>query len=103
MSKIVFRGTAAVTVFLGFLCLMVIMALIRGFVIYKMWNWFIVPLGAVEIGILHAYGLSLMVGIVFSFLQQEKKSEKSAPVAVLELLLNNAFVLLLGWFVHRAM
>lgn len=37
-------------------------ALLNGFVIQKMWHWFIVPLGIGDIGLAHALGLSLMIG-----------------------------------------
>ena len=102
MNKIVLRGSAALTVFFGLVSIMIAAAFIRGYVIYKMWNWFVVPLGAVEIGILHAYGLSLMVGVVFSFVQQ-KDNSKNAAISIAELLFNNAFVLFLGWIVHQWM
>jgi uncharacterized membrane protein len=103
MSKVVLRGWAAVLVLTSVIAVMAAAAFIRGFVIYKMWNWFIVPLGAVEIGILHAYGLSLMVGIVFAFAVQNEDKKKNAAVSILELLMNNALVLLFGWFVHLLM
>ena len=102
MNKIVLRGSAALTVFFGFVAIIIAAAFIRGYVIYRMWNWFIVPLGAVEIGVLHAYGLSLMVGIVFSFVQQ-KGANKNVLTSIAELFLNNAFVLFIGWLVHHWM
>jgi hypothetical protein len=41
--------------------LLVPMALLRGFVVFTLWGWFLIPLGLPAIGIAHAMGISGMV------------------------------------------
>ncbi|PWG03362.1 hypothetical protein [Sphingosinicella humi] len=36
---------------------------LRAFIICDMWAWFVVPLGLPQIGVLHAFGLSLFIGL----------------------------------------
>jgi hypothetical protein len=54
----------ALAIILGVLGTVVLMALFRAFVFTYLWGWFIVPLGAPHIGIAHAMGLALIVGLL---------------------------------------
>ena len=36
----------------------------EGFILEKLWGWFAVPLGAVDISVVHAAGIVLLVGAV---------------------------------------
>lgn len=64
--------------FVGFVGLIVAMGLVRGFVLSYLWAWFIVPLGAPQIGIAHAIGLSLLVGMFTSNLKRDDEKVEGA-------------------------
>lgn len=53
-------GTALV---IGFL-VSIPLGLYKGWVIHLLWRWFVVPLGVDPIGVAHAWGLSLLVGLM---------------------------------------
>lgn len=43
-------------------------AMLRGYVIQKLWLWFLVPLGLPTIGVAHAIGISILIGaLTFQF------------------------------------
>lgn len=53
----------------------------RGWVLAKLWMWFVVPIGVVHIGIANAIGLSIVVGMFRAANQcQKEKNEDSAVV-----------------------
>ena len=65
----------------GLLFTMLISSLFRGFVLAKMWLWFIVPFGVLELGVVHAIGLSLLVSFLtyqHDAKEEKKKSESSS-------------------------
>lgn len=47
--------------FLGCLVLFVISATLSAYTLMMLWTWFLVPLGVTGIGMVHAYGLSILV------------------------------------------
>lgn len=55
--------------------------IVRGWVLSTLWAWFLVPIGAPEIGIATALGISVIIGLFTSHLNQEtvKTSTKSLP------------------------
>lgn len=51
---------------------------LRAWVVWKMWRWFAVPLGAPRVGMWHLAGIALMFWIVTSeHWMEDRKSERS--------------------------
>jgi hypothetical protein len=48
----------------------------RGFVLAKLWAWFIVPLGVIPIGLVHAAGISTLIGML-TFTGRDDDEDKS--------------------------
>ena len=72
---------------LGFFALFAIdipLLIYRGFVLSILWAWFLVPLGLPEIGIAHALGVSVIIGLTYAGLSDKKADpdESLAEVAV---------------------
>lgn len=55
---------AALLEILFYLVSIVPLTIFRGFVLSKLWLWFVVPLGVVQISIVHAIGFSLVLGFL---------------------------------------
>lgn len=72
------------------------MGVYYAFVLTTLWAWFVVPLGVVNIGMAHAYGLSLIPTTILGtrglYAPQEKKTE-----SVVAGILYPAVTLLFGW------
>lgn len=51
----------AFTKFVGYTLLLILNLLVVAFTLSTLWGWFIVPLGFPVIGMVHAYGLSLVM------------------------------------------
>lgn len=47
--------------FLGALVLFAISAALSAYTLMMLWSWFLVPLGVMSIGMVHAYGLSILI------------------------------------------
>lgn len=47
--------------FLGGVVLFTISATLSAYTLMMLWTWFLVPLGVVSIGMIHAYGLSILI------------------------------------------
>lgn len=47
--------------FLGGVVLFTISATLSAYTLMMLWTWFLVPLGVVSIGMVHAYGLSILI------------------------------------------
>lgn len=47
--------------FLGCVVLFAISATLSAYTLMMLWAWFLVPLGVASIGMVHAYGLSILV------------------------------------------
>jgi hypothetical protein len=69
------------SLFFGLLALALIPVSIawRGFVIAKLWVWFVVPLGLAEIGMWHAAGLSALVAWVTDSSALTTQDDKKTP------------------------
>lgn len=67
--------------FWGILLLLTIpiVAIWRGFVLTKMWGWFITPFGVHQIGLAHAIGISLTASVFLLALKtrEPERSDKS--------------------------
>lgn len=90
---------------IGIVTVVVIGTIIRGFVISKCWQWFIVPFGIVEIGIAHAIGLSVIVSTVTYSGKSEKKDSLGDLFfdAFLQCVVSNAFYLCVAYIVKSFM
>lgn len=49
---------------LGFVLTLAVGSIFQGYVLSKMWLWFVVPLGVVELPVAHAIGISLTAGLL---------------------------------------
>jgi len=72
--------------------------LLKGFVLSKLWFWFMVPLGVVPISLAHAYGLAILIAL---FTHQ---SQKPAEEGTLGQMAFRMFIMSIGgplivWFV----
>lgn len=79
---------------LGLIVLGIVGGLFRGYVTLRMWDLFLVPLGAPVIVIWHAIGIALMVG----FLTKQLNVKKQEAEETLHLLVADIFwsLLVLG-------
>lgn len=87
----------------GIFALLVISSLLRGFVLVKIWGWFIVPLFHLPVlTLLPAIGLALVVGFM-TYQYQYSKDERSTGEKVFESILLTflypLLVLLTGWVI----
>lgn len=97
---------AILAIIFGLVGLIVIDALIRGFVLSYLWLWFVVPLGVSEIGIAHAIGLATVVGMLTtntSSSSDDSKDTSGIIGTVIGHLLGPFLVLLIGYIVHSFM
>lgn len=84
-----------------------------GFVIARLWAWFVMPLGAPFIGVLHAAGLVLLFqlamgtrGIELRILLGEITPKQRSQMVVVQAILAAvapAIGLLMGWLIHMGM
>lgn len=94
--------------FMAGLIMIVLSAIIQGFVLSKLWAWFIVGLLSVhQITILQAIGLSMVVGYFRIKYDPSKKDNDEAWDNLIKgflfMLLYSAFALLFGCLVHQMM
>lgn len=96
-----------ITILLGVSALLFASAVLRGWVLSWLWLWFIVPLGAPDIGVAWAVGISVLM----SMLAQSPKvdsdkgedaGEKFAKAIAL-MLVSPLIALLVGWIAHSVM
>jgi hypothetical protein len=66
---------------IGMLLVLLLLILLRSMVLTKLWDWFIVPLGVLPIGLAHAYGLAL-TATMFTDRYAAKSSDKETGVKV---------------------
>lgn len=76
--------------------------LLRAFVLCRLWAWFVVPLGVTSIGMAHAYGLTIIVGMLREYRSQSGDEKRDTPTVVLTSLLTGIFVPLLAWAIGAA-
>lgn len=95
-------GLAALTAIAAVLATATALILVRSWVIWLMWGWFVVPLGVPAIGVVHALGLSALVGVL-THDGKDSDDADSALAAVITHLLRSGLWALLGWAVHAAM
>lgn len=62
--------------FLGGCILLVISTILGAYAVSTLWLWFIVPLGVSAIGLVHAYGLSIIIHYMTMEMPDHKKLAK---------------------------
>ena len=67
----------------------------EAFAFSKIWEWFIVPLGASQINIVHALGILLMV----SFIKRNDAPDRSVFTVLTEYAIKYSAILLTGYIV----
>jgi len=95
----------------GFILVMLVLTLFRGFVLSQMWAWFVVPFGAPALTVVHAIGVSMLAAFLTYQHDAAKKSEQSEKasfgVKLIEWLFSGtlftAFVWGMGAVVHSFM
>jgi len=80
-------------------------AVLNGFVLTKLWGWFIVPVfKAPELSLVPAIGLGIIVSFfTTSYKENSKPLEEILLTATLVAIFKPALFLLLGWVVHLFM
>jgi len=58
------KAAWGVAAFLFFLIMLVPLGLLKGLCVSVIWAWFVVPLGVPAIGVLHAWGLVVLWGLI---------------------------------------
>ena len=100
LTTILLGMVAAVSAFTGciggVLALGVVAIIVRGFVLTKLWGWFVVPVfGLPALHIAAAVGLSLLLGYLLS-----TTKEKTSLVGIFA---NAGAAYLVGWVIHLFM
>ncbi len=76
---------------------------LAGYVVMRLWTWFIVPLGVMPIGWVHALGLGLIVGFMTTTYNGTTKPVKSAVDFLITRYFVFGFMLLEGWIIQKFM
>ena len=75
-------------------------AALNGFVLTKLWAWFIVPtFGLPALSIPVAIGIALIVGRLVPPIKNKEEEKKSFNVAMMEVIAPPFAALLIGWIV----
>ena len=82
--------------------LMIPLSILYAFVLSVFWGWFLVPLGVIDIGPAHAYGLSTMVTMVTYRRDLETKDQSMLEVFLAHAV-KVAIFFLIGWVAHQIM
>ena len=83
-----------------------LITIFRGFVLQKLWLWFMIPFGLSEIGLAHALGLSVLIGLFTGSGSTKKDKNSDGPDyeglanSIGTSLLTSTLVLLMGWIFH---
>lgn len=95
---------AALGIIFAFLILLALdipIVIFRGFILAKLWGWFIVPLGVMQIGIAHAIGLSILISVFTWKNEKTPKDDDDSPwwAKVLGAQFIKVLILLLTWWI----
>ncbi len=82
-------------------------SMLSGVALETLWYWFIVPLGAPNIGVAHAMGIALIVHFLIFKQPDEKENKKDLPELLVGMVLQHLLVvgvfLLFGYCVKSYM
>jgi hypothetical protein len=76
--------------------------LVRGFVFYKLWSWFLTPLGLPEIGLAHAIGVGLVITYMTHQIMPADEKDRSGE-RLAYTLIGTLLVLAIGWIISNIM
>ena len=88
------------------LALLPLIAVYSAYILQTMWGWFIVPLGADQIGMAHAYGLTLVVAAFYQIKKTDKKETYNVGDvfgAAFKSMFYKSMMLGLGYLAHSLM
>ncbi len=89
---------------LFFLVSTVPLALWRAYVIVRLWTWYVMPFGAPSIGVVTAYGLTLVAGVLGGGIYRSSK-EPDSDGEIIDRIVGSAFLtgiaLLFGWIAFQ--
>lgn len=94
---------AAVLLILLALGIIIVGAVVKGFVLSTMWGWFIVPLGVPDIGIAWAIGITGVVGLLTYDATLNRDSNEGLGYAFGGAVVVPLVTLFFGWIVHLLM
>ena len=80
----------------GFCGVLVALSAYMGLAIKLLWGWFIVPLGAPPITLIHAMGLVLILALFKTHRPKNKYDESTTGL----MWVTPAFSMLFGWLIH---
>jgi len=79
------------------------MSLLRGWVLTKMWLWFVTPFGVGPITIFHAIGISILLGMLTRDADIKENSAEEKVKRIVYGFLVPIITLVMGWVVHSLM
>lgn len=88
--------------FLGGCVLLAISTILGAYAVSTLWLWFIVPLGVSAIGLVHAYGLSIIIHYMTMEMPNNKDKGSIPEMIVLRIVLS-LIALGLGYITHLFM
>lgn len=92
------KGLAVIGIVLGAITALALFAIYNAWVLSILWAWFIVPLGVKSLSIAHAYGLTLVTGLILSNRGiKENKNQDDWISSVITWLLIPLVALFFGW------
>jgi len=83
------------------LIIIIPIGLYRGWVLTILWMWFIVPLGVPEIGIAHAWGISMIIGMLTA--THIYKEDKNPVKSFTNLIFAPLILLAFAYVIHSFM
>lgn len=94
--------------FVGVVALLVVSALLRGYVLSILWGWFMVPtLGLPQLSVVQAIGIAIVVSFlthqVNDYEEKERTGGEKITRAVAMAVLIPFFALLFGYIAHQFM
>lgn len=105
ISEMFFKGIGC---FVGFVFIILTSAILRGWVLTKLWFWFVVPFGAPFLGLAHGIGISLICGyLTYQFDKKYPEDEECKNYnkygSIGFLFLYPLMALLFGWITKEFM
>ena len=82
--------------------LSLLVSIIAVFVFHACWHWFLVPLGMVEIGYVHAFGILIIKDLLF-FNSWDKHNPDDLPTKVTNDFIMCIMALIMGYGIHLMM
>jgi hypothetical protein len=91
---------AIIAIFGGCIILGLLIAIMRGWVLTYLWQWFIVPFGLPEISILHAWGFAILIGMLTSPVNLKEDTQKTDLNKTIIALIAPLISLGVGYLIH---